>query len=176
MDAVHALLRRLRNWFLIWFVAEAIVGTAVAAYVLDGMGRHSLLRYLSGGINAAGTILAGAVVSLILLLLALAVLKALLDLRPWARMVMLVVGWITVISAALDLLTLPGTRALLDPVVMLTGGEWLALVTASVLTKAADLAFWSWAIYVLQMNAAVREALACRTAPPEPAPTYPTKV
>ena len=176
MDTVHALLRRLRNWFLVWFVAEAVIGMAVAAYVLDGMSRrHSLLRYVTGGVGAAGTMLAGVAVSLILLLLALALLKALLDLRPWARMVMLVVGWITVVSAALNLLTLPGTSALLDQVIMLRGGDWLALVTVSVLAKAADLAFWSWAIYVLQMNAAVREAFACRIAPPEPAPTWPGK-
>ena len=168
MDTVHALLRRLRNWFLVWFVAEAVIGTAAAAYVFDDMGRHSLLRYVTGGVNAAGTILAGVVVSLILLLLALAMLEALLDLRPWARMVMLVVGWITVASAALNLLTLTGTSALLEPLVILTGDGWLTLVTVSVLTKAADLAFWSWAICVLQMNAAVREAFACRIAPPEP--------
>jgi len=175
METVHLLLRRLRNWFLVWFVAEAVIGTAAAVYVLDGMSRHSFLRYLTDGLSAAGTILASVVVLLILLLLALALFEALLALRPWARMIMLVVGWITVISAALDLLLLPATRALLDPMVRLTGGEWLALVTASGLTKAADLAFWAWAIYVLQMNAAVREAFACRTAPPEPAPTYPAK-
>jgi hypothetical protein len=169
MDTVHALLRRLRKWFLVWFVTEAVLGSAAAAYVLDSMGRrHSLLRYVTGGVSAAGTILAGVVVSLILLLLALAVLKALLDLRPWARMVMLIIGWITVASAALNLLTLPGMSALIERVMTLTGGGWLALVTASVLTQAADLAFWSWAIYVLQMNAAVREAFACRIAPPEP--------
>jgi hypothetical protein len=176
MDTVHTLLRRLRFWFLVWFAAEAVIGMAVAAYVLDGMSRrHSLLRYVTGGVGAAGTILAGVAVSLILLLLALALLKALLDLRPWARMVMLVIGWIKVASAALNLLTLPGASALLDPVVMLTGGGWPALVTVSVLTNAADLAFWSWAIYVLQMNAAVREAFACRIPPPEPAPTWPAK-
>jgi hypothetical protein len=175
MDAVHALLQRLRNWFLVWFVAEAILGTAAAAYVLDGMGRHSILRYVTGGISAAGTILAGVVASVVLLLLAMAVLEALLNLRPWARTVMLVIGWITVASAALDLLTLPVTSALLDQVVVLTGAGWLALVTVSVLTKAADLAFWSWAIYVLQTKAAVREAFACRNAPLGPAPTLPTR-
>jgi hypothetical protein len=141
MDAVHALLRRLRNWFLVCGVAEAVIGTAGAAYVLDGMGRHSLLPYVPGGVSAAGRILAGGVVSLILLLLALAVLEALLDLRPWARMVILVIGWITVASAALNLLTLPGTSALIEPVVILTGGGWLALVTVGLLTKVADLAF-----------------------------------
>jgi hypothetical protein len=175
MDTIHALLRRLRNWFLIWFVAEAIIGTAAAAYVLDGMSRFSLLRGVMGSVSTAGTILAGAVVSLILLLLALALLKALLDLRPWARMVTLVIGWIQVASAALNLLSLPVSRALLKPMGMLTGSDWLPLVTLSVLAKAADLAFWSWAIYVLQMNAVVREAFACRTTPPEQAPTYPAK-
>jgi len=175
MDTIHAHLRRLRRWFLSWFVARGIPGTVAAGQGLGRMSWQSLLPYVEGGFSAAGTILAGAVVSLILLLLAMAVLKALLDLRPWARMVMLVVGWITVISAALDLLVLPGTRALLDSVMRLRGGEWLVFVTASALSKAVDLAYWSWAVYVLQMNAAVREAFACRTAPPAPAPTYPAK-
>ena len=130
MDAVHALLRRLRDWFLIWFVVEAAVGTAAAAYVLDGMGRHSLLRYATGGVGAPGTVLAGIVVSLILLLLAWAVLEALLDLQAWARMVMLVIGWITVASAALNLLTLPGSMALIEPIVEVTGGDWTVLVAA----------------------------------------------
>jgi hypothetical protein len=175
MDAVHALLRRLRNWFLVWFITEAVVGIAAAAYVLDGMGRHPLLRYATGFVGTAGTILSGVVVSLILLWLAWCVLQALLDLKPWARIVMLVVGWITVASATLNLLALPGTPALLEPVVMLTGGDWLALVAAGVLTKAADLVYWSWVIYVLQMNTAVREAFACRTAPPQPSSTLSAK-
>ena len=158
MDAVQALLRRLRNWFLVWFVAEAVMGTAVAAYVLDGMGHHSLLRYATGGVGAAGTILAAIVVSLILLLLAWAVLESLLDLRPWARIVMLVIGWITVASAALNLLTLPGTSALLEAIVEFTGGDWTALAAVSMVTKTADLAFWGWVIYTLQANPAVRHA------------------
>ena len=161
MDAVHALLRRLRDWFLVWFVVEAAVGTAAAAYVLDGMGRHSLLRYATGGVGAPGTVLAGIVASLILLLLAWAVLEALLDLQPWARMVMLVIGWITVASAALNLLTLPGSMALIEPIVEVTGGDWTVLVASSALTKLADLAFWSWVIYVLQLNPGVREAFLC---------------
>jgi hypothetical protein len=161
MDAVHALLRRLRDWFLIWFVVEAAVGTAAAAYVLDGMGRHSVLRYATGGVGAPGTVLAGIVASLILLLLAWAVLEALLDLQPWARMVMLVIGWITVASAALNLLTLPGSMALIEPIVEVTGGDWTVLVAASALTKLADLAFWSWVICVLQLSPGVREAFLC---------------
>ena len=163
MNAVHALLRRLRNWFLAWFIAEAVVGIAASAYVLDGMRLHPLLGDVMGGMGAVGTILSGVVVSLLLLWLAWVVLGALLDLKPWARVVMLVVGWITVASATLNLLALPGTSVLLEPVAMLIGSDWLGLVTVGVLTKVADLAFWSWVIYVLQMNAAVREAFACRS-------------
>ncbi len=162
MDAVHAILRRLRTWFLIWFVAEALVGTAAATYVLDDMSRHPLLGHLTGGVSAAGTVLAALVVSLMLLLLAWAVLGALLELKPWARIVMLVVGWITVVSAALSLLTLPATWAQLEPMGVLTGADWSALEAVNVPAKVADLAFWLWAIYVLQMNAAVREAFVCR--------------
>jgi hypothetical protein len=160
---------------MVWFVTEAVIGTAAAAYVLDSMGRHSLLRYVTGSFTASGTILAGVVVSLILLLLAFAVLEALLNLQPWARIVMLVVGWITVASAVLDLLTLPLTPMLLKSMAMPTGADGPALVTVSVLTKLADLAFWSGTIYVLQMNAAVQEAFACRAATPEQAPTWPAK-
>lgn len=175
MDAVHAILRRLRNWFVVWFVAEALVGTAAAAYVLDGMSRRSLFGYLTGGVSAAGTVLAGLAVSLVLLLLAWVVFEALLNLKPWARVVVLAIGWITVASAALNLLMLPATWARLEPTGVLTGADWSALVAVSVPTKVADLAFWSWAIYVLQMNAAVRGAFVCRTVPSEPAPTWPAK-
>jgi len=162
MAAVHAILRRLRNWCLVWFVAEALVGTVAAAYVLDAMNRDSFLGHLTGGVSAAGTVLASLAVSLMLLLLAWAVLGALLDLKPWARIVMLVVGWITVASAALTLLTLPATWAQLEPMGVLTGADWSALEAVNVPAKVADLAFWSWAIYVLQMNTAVREAFVCR--------------
>jgi hypothetical protein len=158
MDAVHAILRRLRDWFLVWFVAEAAVGTAVAACVLDGMSHHSLLRYATGGVGAAGTILAGIVVSLVLLLLAWVVLEALLDLQPWARMVMLVIGWLTAVSAAINLLTFPASVALVEPVVELIGGDWSVMIAASAVTKLADLAFWGWAIGALQLNPAVRKA------------------
>ena len=175
MDAVHAILRRLRNWFFVWFVAEALVGTATAAYVLDGMSRRWYWSYAIGGVGAAGTVLAGLGVSLMLLLLAWGLLEALLGLKPWARMVMLVIGWITVVSAALNLLALPATWAHVEPLGVFTEADWPTLVAVNVPTKVADLAFWSWAVYVLQGNAAVREAFACRAAPNGQAPSSPAQ-
>ena len=161
MDAVHARLRRLRTWFLVWFVLEAAAGTAVAAYVLDGMGHHSLLRYATGGVSAAGTIVSGIVVSLVLYLFAAIVLQALEARQPWARMVMLVVGWLTIGSAVLGLLMLPGAAEVFGPVIALSGADWPALMAANLLTKLGDLAYWGWVVYVLQTNAAIREAFLC---------------
>jgi len=162
MDAVQPTLRRIRNWFVIWFIAEAVVGTAVAASVLDSMGRQPFLRDALGGVGSAGTVLAGFGVSLVLLLLAMAMLDALQRLRPWARIAMLAIGWITVVSAALGLLMLPASAELLESVVELTGGDWPALMAVNLLTKLADLAYWGWVVYVLQTNAAIREAFLCQ--------------
>ena len=170
MDAVQSALRRIRNWFVIWFIAEAVVGTAVAASVLDSMGRQPFLRYALGGAGASVTILAGLGVSLVLLLLALALLEALQGLRPWARLAMLVIGWVTVASAVFNLLAFPGASALLESVALIGGGNWVALAAVSLLTKAGDLLFWSWVIYVLQVNPAVRGAFVCGSTSPGPAP------
>jgi len=91
----------------------------------------------------------------------MAVLDALQRLQPWARMVMLVIGWITVASTALSLLLLPASAELLESVVELTGGDWPVLMAVDLLTKLADLAYWGWVVYVLQTNAAIREAFLC---------------
>ncbi len=141
METVDSVLRQLREWFFVWFTAEAVAGTATAAYVLDLMSHRSLLRSATVGLDTTGTILAGVGVSLVLLILACVVLEAMLDLRPWARVVMLVIGWITVVLAAINLLTLPASMAILSPLLRLVGGDWAVLAAVSVLTKAADLAF-----------------------------------
>jgi hypothetical protein len=147
----------------VWFSIEAVAGTAAAAYVLDSMSHHSFGRYATVSGSLSGTILAGIVVSLFLLLLAWVVLEALLNLRPWARVVMLVIGWVTVVSAVINLLTLPASLALLKSVAALSSGDWAALAAVGTFTKIADLVFWWWVLHTLQANPAVRDAFACRS-------------
>jgi len=171
MDAVQTTLRRIRDWFLVWFIAEAVAGTAAATWVLEGLGRQPLLRHALGGVGAAGTVLAGVGVSLVLLLLAMAVLDALQRLQPWARIVMLVIGWITAVSAALGLLSFSAASALLDSLGVLGADRSDALAAVNLLTKAADLVFWAWVIYVLQLKPGSREAFVCRSTSPGPAPS-----
>jgi hypothetical protein len=175
MDAVRITLRRIRNWFVVWFIAEAVAGTAVAAWVLDGLARQPLLHHALSGVGAAGTVLAGFGVSLVLFLLAMAVLDALQRLQPWARIVMLVIGWITVASAAFGLLSFPATSALLESFGLFGADRSDALAVVNLLTKAGDLVFWSWVIYVLQLKPGVREAFARPCAPSPSTPTWQAK-
>jgi hypothetical protein len=79
---------------------------------------------------------------------------------------MLVVAWITVVSAAIDLVALPGGAALLESVTGLAGSEWAALMAVSLLTKGLDLVFWAWVIHTLQFDPAVRDAFLCAARDP----------
>lgn len=158
MDAVHAKLARLRNWFIVWFILEAVVGTAVAAYVVDGLRYLPWPRDAGAGMSAQFTMAAGILVSAFILFLALLVFDALLDLSTWARMVLLVVGWLTVGSALLGLLLLPASLTILGSMRGLIGVHGSAMTSVDLLTKATDLAYWGWAVYALQFDPPVRNA------------------
>jgi len=158
MNAVQTTLRRLRNWFVVWFVVQAVIGTAAAAYVIEGLGRLNLFREALGHVSPGFTLASGILGSVVMLLLALLVFAALLELRPWARICLLVVGWLTVVSAVSGLVIPPGIASFVQGEAGVAGADWQRLVAANVLTKAVDLAFWAWAIYTLQFNALVRGA------------------
>ena len=158
MDAVHARLRRLRNWFVAWFVLEAAAGTAIAAGVLDGLRYLPWPQFAGAGTSAEVAVVAGIIVSVLLLFLALLVFDALLDLCGWARIVLLVVGWLTLGSALVNLLLLPGSSTLLGSMTGISGLFGSALVGVSLVTRAGDLVFWAWVIHTLQFDRAVRDA------------------
>lgn len=161
MDPVQQKLERLRVWFFVWFVGQAAIGIVTAAWVLDGLGRSSILRFaLGGGLGAVSTVAAGTLVSLVLLFFAGLMLAALLEREAWARIAMLVIGWLTVVPGVLSVLALPLTSTLLEPAAVLSGIDGMLLAVLNVVTKGADLLYWLWAIYVLQFTPAVRAAFA----------------
>jgi len=174
MDPVQEKLERLRFWFVVWFVWQAALGIVTAAWVLDGLGRYAFMRHAMGGVfDAASTVVAGAMVSIGLLLLAVAVLAALLDRQAWARIVMLVIGWLTVVPGLLSLLALPISTVLLESAARLSGVDAVVLAAVNVVTKGADLLYWSWAIYVLQFTPAVRAVFLATAGASAPTPTIP---
>jgi hypothetical protein len=158
MDAVQMKLRRLRNWFIAWFAVEAVAGTAAAAYVLEGMRYLRWPGHAGAGTTTEVTVAAGLLVSAVLLFLALLVFDALLDLSTWARIALLVIGWLTVGSAMLNVLLLPASSAMVGSMTGLIGGHGSAMTAASLLSNAINLLFWAWAIHTLQFDRQVRDA------------------
>jgi hypothetical protein len=158
MNAIEIGLRRIRGWFIAWYVVQSVAGLAIAVYVVEVLRHEPVIGHALAGATPEVTLICGIVVASLLLGLALLLLEALVQRRPWARIVMLVIAWITVIGAAVDLLTVPGAAALLGQRLSLDADGWGAIQAATVVTKAVDLLFWSWVIYVLQFAPALRGA------------------
>jgi hypothetical protein len=158
MNAIDVALRRIRGWFFAWFVVESVAGLAIAVYVVEWLRHDAVIGHAMTGATVEVTLVSGIVVLIVLLGLAMLLLQALLQRRPWARTVMLVVAWITAAGAAVDLLTIPGAAALLGPGFDVAADEWSLMQAATIVIKSVDLLFWSWVIYTLQLTPAVRDA------------------
>lgn len=156
MDAIESALRRIRGWFIAWFVLQSVAGLAIAVYVVEMLRHQPVLGHALAGATPEVTLVWGIVVASLLLGLALLVLEALVQRRPWARIVMLVIAWVTVVGAGIDLLTVPGAAALVGQRLGIGEGDWDAIQAATVVTKTVDVLFWSWVIYTLQFTPAVR--------------------
>ena len=144
--------------YIPWFVVQSVLGTAVAVRVIDGLRRHPLVGFSLRDVTADFTIVAGLAGSVLLLALAIPVFSALLDLRRWARLLLLIVGWITVLGAVSSLLAMSGSAALARPLMDVRPSDWRTIQLTCLVTKTIDLAFWSWVIYTLQANALIRDA------------------
>jgi hypothetical protein len=158
MESALTTLRRLRTWFVVWLVASSVVGVAVAAQVIDTMRRYPPLRGVLAGVSTEFTVLAGTLGCAVVLLLGLLVMASLLEFRPWARLLLLVVAWVTVVGAAAGLVAMPASTSLVPWVTGIRGRSWELLTAADVATKVADITFWGWTIRALQFNPAVRAA------------------
>ena len=161
MDAVQTRLRRLRTWFVVWFVVQSAAGTVIAAAVVDGLRRFGPLRYGLGSVSAEFTIAAGVLGSLVVLGLALLVAAALLQRRPWARLVFLIYGWLAVVDAVVSLTPLSQAGGWLGSLGQISGGDWAMLQAAGTVAELIDLVSWSWVIHTLQFDATVRAAFVC---------------
>jgi hypothetical protein len=163
-------LQRLRGIFVVYFVLKSIAGAVVAFHVLRPVAGHYGLRGWSPG----GLAVFSLTVTAAVLAAALLVFARLLELRNWARVLLLVVGWLAVSGAFFGLLiAAPGPemsswlRRLLPGLNL----DWQKLIQFDRVQKTFELLFWGYAIAVLQLDPAVRDEFCPR--PPEgdgPAP------
>lgn len=159
MDVIIARLRLLRGWFVVGFVVQSLVGTWAALRVIGWMQDAPFygpaLRAATPGLVTSSSLLATAG----LLVLALWLFHELLRLRNWARLVLLVLGWLSVLGALSSLLSassLPDlARWLPGPS---SGADLAGLARVSVATNGLSLLLWGFVIAVLQFDRGVRDA------------------
>ena len=149
MEPMEVKLRRLRGWFVAWFVAEAFIGIVASAGILEGL-RGLGLHGLDAETNPVGL---GALLSMfilaVLLGLALWIFEALLLQRNWARLVLLVAAWINVAGSVTSFIGL-GSLGMVFAV--FPGVDLGVLTLISIATNGLKLLFWGYVIATLQFD------------------------
>jgi hypothetical protein len=156
MPSVDAKLGRLRNWFVAYFVVASALANVVTVRVLDAM-RGGFASGYGTCPASLGGMAPAVLVELGVLALFLWVFHALMRLRGWARVVLLVFAWLGVAGAAMSILSagcLGAARHWL-PDIDLDGLQVLGLVS-----NLLNAFLWGYVVRVLQFDAEVKAAFA----------------
>jgi hypothetical protein len=154
MELIELKLRRLRGWFVAWFVTEGFIGIVASIGILESLGRLGLPG-LNGETDGAGLgVTLSLVILAVLLALALWVFEALLVLRNWARVVLLAVAWISAVGAVTSFLGV-GMLGMVSARFRGLNLEFLTLV--SIFTNGLKLLFWGYVVATLQFDREVVE-------------------
>jgi hypothetical protein len=149
-------LQRLRGIFVVYYILKSIAGAVVAFHILRPVaGFHGLRGWSPGGLAVFSLTVMAAVLAI-----ALFVFARLLELRNWARVLLLVIGWLAVIGAFFGLLmAAPGLemsswlRRLLPGLNL----DWQQVIQFDRVQKVFELIFWGYLIAVLQFDGEVRK-------------------
>lgn len=136
-------LERLRRWFVAYFFLLSIVGTWTAAVTVNSISYSNLLP--TGGLQdvSVGLVIVSSLVACLLIFgVALALFHQLLQRKNWARVTMLVIAWLSALSAGASLLSSP---AMLSPSGwlerMMPGVNWGSLFLTSAATNLVSLVY-----------------------------------
>jgi len=158
-------LYRLRGIFVAYYVLKSLVGVVVAFSVLRpfAVEHDGALRGWTPGSLAFFSLMVTAGV----LALALLVFAQLLRRRNWARVLLLVLGWLAVVSAFFGLLMssqFSDPSSWLGRVVAGLDLDWEKLLAYDRVQKIFELLFWGYLISVLQFDPEVRKEFCSRAA------------
>ncbi|MCU0235724.1 MAG: hypothetical protein MUC72_01405 [Acidobacteria bacterium] len=171
MSSPSLKLYRLRGIFIVYYILKSIAGAVIAFGVLRpiAVGRYGLQEWSPGALAVFSL-----AITALILWLAWLVFGQLLQRRNWARVLLLVIGWLTVISAIASLLLAPQASAMgswLSRWVAPLGLDWQKLLAYDRVQKVFELLFWGYLISVLQFDQAVRDEFFpgpdAKDAPPE---------
>jgi hypothetical protein len=159
MSSPSVKLYRLRGIFVAYFVLKSVIGAAVAWSML----RSEVLGNLNYGPDfrefPPGSLqFFSLIIAAMILAVAWLVFGQLLRRRNWARVLLLVVGWLTVISAVFSLLMSTSASQFSSWIAQwLPNMDWEKLMQYDRVQKVFELLFWGYLISVLQFDPAVRD-------------------
>jgi len=159
MQATTEQLERLRAWFIAYFLCNLVVGTWVSVVVVDTLRSSSIpfvgvLESVPEGAIVGWSLFVGTVVFALGLFLFVRLLRR----ELWARNAMLVIAWLTGISALMSLLSACGTFSASGWLAQLMPGpDWGMIGLLNGLTNLASLAFSVYTIRTLQFDPRIRE-------------------
>jgi len=149
-------LSQLRVLFVLYMLAKIIVdvvlGSGICLDSLEAGGMSWLIRFF--GSHLAIPILA-ILGNGVLLLLGLVLFHFLLEKRNWARIFLLIVGWINVIDAVSGLMFHTEAARFLS--YFKIGIDWDRILYLDRVTDILGLIYWGYLIIVLQFNDKVRK-------------------
>jgi hypothetical protein len=142
------ILSRLRLFFIIYFIVKLIIDIAAGSRIIS---EQDSFLYISPEMLYTFAIIG----NIFLFLFGLLLFYFLIEKRNWARIVLLIIGWLAVLDFFSSLIF--SSRALkflshIDHYI-----NWDTLILIDRVTDFVALIFWGYAIYILQFNAEVQK-------------------
>jgi len=159
MQTTTEQLQRLRAWFIAYYLCNLVVGTWVSVAVVDMLRSTSIpfvsvLESVPEGAITGWSLFVGAVVFALGLFLFVRLLRR----ELWARNAMLIIAWLTGISALMSLLSACGMFSASGWLARsMPGVDWGMIGLWSGLTNLVSLAFSAYTIRTLQFDPQIRE-------------------
>jgi len=155
MSSPSMKLYRLRGIFVVYFIAKSLIGAAVAWSVLQPMSDWHFDR---PGWSISSLTIFSLIAAAVILAIAMLIFGQLLLRKNWARVLLLVIGWLTVFGAVFSLFVsarIPNMGSWIAQ--WLPDMDWQKLMRYDRIQKVFELLFWGYLISVLQFDSVVRE-------------------
>ena len=141
-------LYRLRSFFIIYFIVKIIIDIVFSRDVTLSVGNHIDISPMTFYVIVI-------FINIILFLIGLLLFYFLLEKRNWARIVLLIVGWLAILDFVSSIFL---SSRLGDLFVNLEGiTNWDKLIVIDRVTDFISVIFWGYAIYILQFNSDMKK-------------------
>ena len=141
-------LYRLRSFFIIYFIVKIIIDSVFSRDVTLSVGNHIDISPMTFYFIVI-------FINIILFLIGLLLFYFLLEKRNWARIVLLIVGWLAILDFVSSIFL---SSRLGDLFVNLEGiTNWDKLIVIDRVTDFIGVIFWGYAVYILQFNSDVKK-------------------